>query len=143
MTSKTDSLDPEMIRELVETAKKTREFAYAPYSNILVGAALLTEDGLIFSGCNVENSNYAGTICAERTAVVKAVSEGYRNFRAIAIIADRPVPTSPCGFCRQVLGQFGMDIDVIMATTQSEAFEIMKMSDLLPKVFISKTPSSR
>lgn len=140
MQSPTPSeIDPATVHELVEAAKKARSFAYAPYSNIFVGAALLTEDGRVFTGCNVENSNYAGTICAERTAVVKAVSEGHRRFSAIAIVSDRPVPTSPCGFCRQVLSQFGMDTEVIMATTLHDEVKIMKLSDLLPGVFISGT----
>ena len=130
-------LDPEMIKKLVDMAKKAREVAYAPYSNFLVGAALLTTDGHIFTGCNVENSNFSASICAERTAVVKAVSEGYRTFRAIAIIADRPVPTSPCGQCRQALSQFGMDVDVIMATMRNDQVEVMSLAELLPKVFIS------
>ena len=137
MTSSQNELNPELIQKLVDMAKAAREFAYAPYSNFLVGAALLTSDGHIFTGCNVENSNYSASICAERTAVVKAVSEGYRKFRAIAIIADRPVPTSPCGQCRQVLSQFGMDVDVIMATTRHDQVEIMNLSELLPKVYIS------
>jgi cytidine deaminase len=137
MTTSRGELDPETIKNLVDTAKRAREFAFAPYSKNFVGAALLTSDGHIFSGCNVENSNFSATICAERTAIVKAVSEGYRKFRAIAIIADRPVPTSPCGQCRQALSQFGMDVDVIMATMRNDQVEIMNLSELLPKVFIS------
>jgi cytidine deaminase len=136
MTSPND-LDPEVMQKLIEAARKAREFAYSPYSNILVGAALLTSDGKIFTGCNVENSNYSATICAERTAVVKAVSEGYRDFQAIAIIADRPVPTSPCGVCRQVLSQFNREMPVIMATVRNDLVDIMTVSELLPKVFIS------
>jgi cytidine deaminase len=136
MTSPND-LDPEVMEELIDAARKARKFAYSPYSNILVGAALLTSDGKIFTGCNVENSNYSATICAERTAVVKAVSEGYRDFQAIAIIADRPVPTSPCGVCRQVLSQFNREMPVIMATVRNDLVDIMTVSELLPKVFIS------
>jgi cytidine deaminase len=95
----------------------------------------MTNDGHIFSGCNVENSNFSATICAERTALVKAVSEGFQEFLAIAVIADRPLPTSPCGQCRQALSQFGLDIDVIMATTQNDEIEVMKLSELLPKSY--------
>lgn len=129
-------LSNELITQLVDMAKKAREYAYAPYSNNLVGAALLTADGHIFTGCNVENSNFSATICAERTALVKAVSEGHRKFRAIAIIADRPVPTSPCGQCRQALSQFGMEVDVIMANLRSNQIDVMNLSELLPRVFI-------
>jgi len=129
-------LDEEIVKTLVEEARKAREFAFAPYSHNLVGAALLTADGKIYSGCNVENSNFSATVCAERTALVKAVSEGYRKFRAIAIIADRPVPTSPCGQCRQALAQFGLDVIVIMANIRSNEIDIMSLSELLPRVFI-------
>jgi len=129
------SLDKQKISLLIEEARKAREFAYAPYSHFFVGAALMTNDGHIFSGCNVENSNFSATICAERTALVKAVSEGFQEFLAIAVIADRPLPTSPCGQCRQALSQFGLDIDVIMATTQNDEIEVMKLSELLPKSY--------
>ena len=140
MTTNSIDLDPQTIRDLVEQAKAARQFAFAPYSNIFVGAALLTIEGRVFTGCNVENSNYGATICAERTVVVKAVSEGFRKFRAIAIIADRPVPTSPCGICRQVLSQFGRDVPVIMATTLHDQVDILTVGELLPHVYISKTP---
>ena len=129
------NLSKQQIESLIGDARKARKFAYAPYSHFLVGAALMTADGHIFSGCNVENSNFSATICAERTALVKAVSEGYQDFIAIAVIADRPLPTSPCGQCRQALSQFGLDIDVIMATTQSDEIEVMKLSELLPKSY--------
>jgi len=132
-------LEQDVISTLIEEAKKARQFAFAPYSNNLVGSALLTMDGRIYTGCNVENSNFSATICAERTAVVKAVSEGHRKFRAIAIVADRPVPTSPCGQCRQFLAQFGLDIDVIMANIQSNTVDIMSLDVLLPRVFISQS----
>ena len=129
------TLDKQNISLLIEEARKAREFAYAPYSKFLVGAALMTADGHIFSGCNVENSNFSATICAERTALVKAVSEGYQDFIAIAVIADRPMPTSPCGQCRQALSQFGLELDIIMATTQSDEIEVMKLSELLPRSY--------
>ena len=129
------NLSKQQIALLIGDARKAREFAYAPYSLFLIGAALMTNDGHIFSGCNVEISNFSATICAERTALVKAVSEGYQEFLAIAVIADRPLPTSPCGQCRQALSQFGLDMDVIMATTQSDEIEVMKLSDLLPRSF--------
>jgi cytidine deaminase len=133
-------LDKHKILFLIEEARKAREFAYAPYSRFLVGAALMTTNGQIFRGCNVEISNFSATICAERTALVKAVSEGFQSFMAIAVIADRPMPTSPCGQCRQALSQFGLEMEVIMATTQSEEIEVMKLSELLPRSFLMKLP---
>jgi cytidine deaminase len=133
-------LSAAVITQLISDARKARGFAYAPYSGFQVGAALLTKDGKVFSGCNVEVSNFSATICAERTAVVKAVSEGYQEFVAIAVIADRPVPVSPCGQCRQTLNQFGADMEVIMATMQSDEIEVMKLSDLLPRASRLKLP---
>jgi cytidine deaminase len=133
-------LDKHKTLFLIEEARKAREFAYAPYSRFLVGAALMTTNGQIFRGCNVEISNFSATICAERTALVKAVSEGFQSFMAIAVIADRPMPTSPCGQCRQALSQFGLEMEVIMATTQSEEIEVMKLSELLPRSFLMKLP---
>jgi cytidine deaminase len=129
-----------VITQLIGEARKAREFAYAPYSGFQVGAALMTKEGKVFCGCNVEISNFSATICAERTAVVKAVSEGYQDFIAIAVIADRPMPTSPCGQCRQALNQFSPDMEVIMATTQSDEIEVMSLSDLLPRSFRMNLP---
>lgn len=121
-------------KELIEAAKKAREFAYAPYSKFKVGAAVLTEDGKIFGGCNVENASYGATNCAERTAIFKAVSEGYRKFKAIAIVLDENDFGAPCGICRQVIFEFGKDIDVVMANLKGE-YEVQKISELLPKAF--------
>ena len=134
-------LSAETVRKLIEEARKAREFAYTPYSGVKVGAALLAKDGTIFTGCNVEVSNYSATVCAERTAVVKAVSQGVTEFSAVAVIADRESPCSPCGQCRQTLNQFAPEMEVIMATTQSDEIEIMKLSDLLPRAFKLKLPS--
>ena len=120
-------------KKLLEMAKKARENAYAPYSNFKVGAAIITEDGKIFTGANVENASYGLSICAERVALFKAVSEGYRKFKAIAVVADTDGPVSPCGACRQVLSEFG-DMDVIMANVKGD-MEVMKLSELLPESF--------
>jgi len=98
-------------------AIESRDYAYAPYSRFKVGAAVLTEEGKIFTGCNVENASFGATVCAERVAVFKAVSEGYRQIHAIAIAAQSPEPVPPCGECLQVLSEFGPDIDVIMTNT--------------------------
>ena len=102
---------PEEFKALVEKAATARELAYAPYSDFRVGAALLTTDGKTFTGCNVENASYGLSICAERTAICKAVSEGHKKFRAIAVAAS-PL-ASPCGACRQFIVEFGKDITVI------------------------------
>ncbi len=119
--------------ELLEMAKKARENAYAPYSNFKVGAALMTKDGRVFTGANVENASYGLSMCAERVALFKAVSEGYRDFEAIAVVADTDGPVSPCGACRQVLSEFG-DMDVIMANMKGDV-KVMKLSELLPESF--------
>ena len=99
-----DTID---MNELFSLARQAAESAYAPYSRFRVGAALITDDGTIFSGCNVENRSYGLTVCAERTAVFKAVSGGQRSFKALAISTpDSPIPVGPCGACRQVLSEF-------------------------------------
>lgn len=120
-------------QQLYAIAKKAVEDAYAPYSNFSVGAALLTESGQVYTGVNVENATYGATICAERTAVVKAVSEGHRSFRAIAI-ASSAGEAWPCGICRQFLFEFGDDIEVI---TGSDEHHLRKftISELLPEGF--------
>ncbi len=121
------------VKRLLEMARKARENAYAPYSNFKVGAALLTESGEIFTGCNVENSSYGLSVCAERVALFKAVSEGYRKFKALAVVADTERPVPPCGACRQVLWEFG-DIDIIMSNLKGDV-KVMKLSELLPEGF--------
>jgi cytidine deaminase len=119
---------------LVAAATTVRERAVAPYSRFQVGAALLAADGRIFTGCNVESSSFGLTICAERTAVVKALSEGARAFRAIAVVTGAGEPTSPCGACRQVLWDQCRDIAVVMATTGG-ALEETTLATLLPRAF--------
>ena len=98
------------MKELLELAKTARENAYAPYSNFLVGAALLCKDGKVYTGCNVENAAYSPTLCAERVAFGKAISEGEKDFVAIAVVGgkrgEETVPCTPCGVCRQVMGEF-------------------------------------
>lgn len=119
---------------LVALAREARLLAYAPYSKFLVGAALLSTDGRIFVGCNVENASYGATICAERTALVKAVSEGCREFAAIAVVTARRPPVTPCGMCRQVLAEFAPDLDVHLAST-SGAHTTTSLATLLPRSF--------
>ena len=117
---------------LVERAIEARKAAYAPYSRFAVGAALLAESGRVFCGCNVENLSFGLTICAERNAVAAAVAAGERKFRAIAIVADSKTPVSPCGACRQVLAEFGMELEVTCVNLEGEKFSA-KLSELLPR----------
>ncbi len=121
-------------KRLIECAIMARDFAYAPYSKFKVGAAVLTREGKIFSGCNVENASYGLTICAERVAIFKAVSEGYRSFRAIAVVGDTPSFVPPCGACRQVLREFSDDMLIIMGNLKGEFVE-RKLEELLPLAF--------
>lgn len=120
--------------ELVQKAAEAKTKAYVPYSCFRVGAALLTVDGQVFTGCNIENASYSLTNCGERTAIFKAVSEGFQEFKAIAISTDTEEITSPCGPCRQVLIEFGEDIDVILANVHGE-YEVYRSGDLLPLAF--------
>jgi len=119
---------------LVAAARAARERAFAPYSKFKVGAALEAADGTIITGCNIENSTYGLTVCAERVAVFKAVSDGYRDFRRISVVADTKAPTPPCGPCRQILWEFCGDIDVILANLTEEKGRY-RLKDLLPLPF--------
>jgi cytidine deaminase len=119
---------------IVQAARAARERARAGFSNFKVGAALETEDGRIITGCNIENSTYGLTMCAERVAMFKAVSEGHRAFRRIAVVADTDQPTSPCGACRQVLWEFAGDIEVILADLHDVRMR-HQLKDLLPHPF--------
>jgi len=123
-----------MREQLIAAATKAREMAYVPYSNYKVGAALLGKSGKIYTGCNVENASYGASICAERTALVKAVSEGEREFVMIAVVTDGPKPGSPCGICRQVLYEFGPDLRLILANLQGEIRET-SVAEYLPDGF--------
>ena len=118
---------------LIAAARKARLKALADYSNFKVGAALETEDGTIITGCNIENSTYGLTICAERVAMFKALSEGHRKFRRIAVAFEH-APTPPCGACRQILWEFGGNIEVILATPKRERTH-HELKDLLPLPF--------
>jgi len=127
---------------LVEKAIEAKQFAHAPYSNFRVGAALLTEDGKIITGCNVEVSSYGLTICAERNAVFKAYSDGERKFKAIAVAADTKNFISPCGACRQVISDLCGNIDVIMINGDGE-YKIQKAAELLPFAFTDEELNNR
>lgn len=124
-------------KTLVEKAIEAKTKSLPTYSNFHVGAALLTEDGKIYQGGNIEVSSYGLTICAERTAVFKAISEGERKFKAIAIASDLDGFCSPCGACRQVISDLCGDIDVILVD-QNKNTEVHKMSELLPFAFSEK-----
>ena len=120
------------INVLIEVASNIRRNAYAPYSGYRVGAALLTATGNVYGGCNVENAAYGMTICAERAAVVKAISEGEYKFDAIAVVTEDG--GTPCGECRQFLHEFGADIDIIVADTHGH-YTLTTVGELLPNAF--------
>jgi len=119
---------------LVDAARKARENAVAGFSGFKVGAALETADGTIVTGCNVENATYGLTVCAERIAMFKALSEGHREFTRVAVVANTAEPTPPCGACRQILWEFGGDLEVVLANL-TEHKGTYRMKDLLPLPF--------
>jgi cytidine deaminase len=119
---------------LIDGAKQARENAHAPYSNFRVGAALRSTSGRIFTGCNVENASYGLTMCAERVAIFKAISEGERGFSALAVVTDADSLTPPCGACRQLIWEFCGDIPVTIANLKGQT-DVMQMRDLFPKPF--------
>ncbi len=133
-----DQIHADKMTELMAAAAKAREFSYSPYSHYRVGAALLTADGRIFTGCNVENAGFSATNCAERTAVFKAVSEGATQFTAIAVVGGRQGEVSPfcapCGVCRQVLAEF-CSPDMAVALGTPDDFKIHTLGELLPFSF--------
>jgi cytidine deaminase len=120
--------------KLIESAKDAAGKAYAVYSDFKVGAALLTVEGKIFTGCNVENSSYGLTVCAERVAVFKAVSEGFRNFEAIAVYSGGIPPARPCGACLQVLSEFGSNLDIMCINSNGEK-DNFTLKELFPEGF--------
>jgi len=122
--------------KLIAAARQAREFAHAPYSRFRVGAAVRTKAGRIFSGCNIENASYGLTLCAERVAIFKAVSEGEREFDSIAVVADTEQLTPPCGACRQIIWEFCGDIPVILANLKGK-IERERAGKLLPRPFDS------
>ncbi|HER23585.1 MAG TPA: cytidine deaminase [Candidatus Atribacteria bacterium] len=124
----------EEFKRLIREAEKARKRAYSPYSKFPVGAAVLCGDGKIFTGCNIENASFGLSLCAERTAIFKAISEGSTKFEAIAIIGDTVKPCSPCGSCRQVISEFSEDVYLIMANLRGEV-KVKKINELLPEAF--------
>ena len=124
-------------KSLAEKAVEAKSRALPTYSNFHVGAALLTVDDKIYTGCNIESSSYSLTICAERTAIFKAISEGERKFNAIAVAGDTEGFISPCGACRQVISDLCGDIDVVLVNSKNET-KVIKTSELLPFAFSDK-----
>jgi cytidine deaminase len=123
----------ELDKKLLEEAKRARLFSYSPYSDCKVGAAVRTTDGKIYIGCNVENKFLGNSICAERTAVFRAISEGERQIEALAVVADTKSPIPPCGACRQIIIEFGIST-VIMANMKDDVL-VMTGEELLPRSF--------
>jgi cytidine deaminase len=119
---------------LVEAALRARENAHAPFSKFRVGAAVEAEDGRVFTGCNVENATYGLTVCAERVAIFKAISEGARKFRRVAVVADTERLTPPCGACRQVLWEFCGDVEIVLGNPGGMT-ETLRLGTLFPRAF--------
>ncbi len=123
---------------MIAEALKAREFAYVPYSKFKVGAALLTEDGKVYKGCNIENAAYSLCNCAERTALFKAYSEGEKSFKMLAVAADTPGPVSPCGACRQVISELCSPNMPVILTNLNGQIKEMTVQELLPGAFSSE-----
>lgn len=131
---KTIKLTKELKKRLVDEAIHARKWAYAPYSNYAVGAAVLASSGKIYTGVNVENAAYPATICAERAAIFKAITDGERQFDAVVVATENG--GTPCGSCRQVMAEFGLETLVIMADLEGKVLQEMKLKDLLPGAFV-------
>jgi len=127
-------LTEESLQELLEKAKAARLRSIAPFSNFLVGAAVKTDEGKVYIGCNVESASYGLTVCAERVAIWKALSEGERQFTELAIVADTDTLTPPCGTCRQIIWEFAKNATIILGNLQGET-QIVSIRELLPRAF--------
>ena len=124
----------EDIESLIEAAKRARLQSVAPFSNFQVGAAVRTADGKVYIGCNIESASYGLTVCAERVAIWKALSEGERNFTALAVVADTETLTPPCGTCRQIIWEFARGATIVFANLKGSS-ETFHMAELLPRAF--------
>lgn len=127
-------MSEESLQQLLETAKQARLQSIAPFSNFLVGAAVKTEAGKVYTGCNVESASYGLTVCAERVAIWKALSEGERDFSEIAIVADTGSLTPPCGTCRQIIWEFAKNATIMLGNLRGET-QIVAIRELLPRAF--------
>jgi cytidine deaminase len=127
-------LSEESLQELVQTAKAARLRSVAPFSNFLVGAAVKTDGGIVYTGCNIESASYGLTVCGERVAIWKALSEGEKHFSELAIVADTDTLTPPCGTCRQIIWEFCRDATIILANLQGES-QTVSIRELLPRAF--------
>ena len=127
-------MSEESLRELLESAKAARLRSIAPFSNFLVGAAVKTDEGKVYIGCNVESASYGLTVCAERVAIWKALSEGERQFTELAIVADTDTLTPPCGTCRQIIWEFAKNATIVLGNLQGET-QIVSIRELLPRAF--------
>ncbi|MEY4830129.1 MAG: hypothetical protein RLZZ562_1925 [Planctomycetota bacterium] len=134
MVSRAGDLPSHVIEQLAHSARSVQQHAYAPASRFRVGAAVLADDGRIFSGCNVENASYGLTICAERAAVFTAVANGVRAIRAVAVVTDLVDPARPCGACRQVLAEFGPSMQVVLLGSAGAQL-VTSLERLLPDPF--------
>ena len=127
-------MSEESLQELLEKAKAARLRSIAPFSNFLVGAAVKTDEGKVYIGCNVESASYGLTVCAERVAIWKALSEGERQFTELAVVADTDTLTPPCGTCRQIIWEFAKNATIILGNLQGET-QIVSIRELLPRAF--------
>jgi len=121
-------------KELIKISIEAQNFSYSPYSNFRVGAALLTKSGKVYTGCNIENASFGATNCAERTAIFKAISDGEKDFIAIAITSGSKKLTYPCGICRQVINEFSSDMDIVLED-EKEGIKIYKSNEIFPLSF--------
>jgi cytidine deaminase len=124
---------------LIDKAKEARKQAYAPYSNFLVGAAIVSKSGKIYAGCNIENSSFGLTICAERVALFKAISEGEKDIQMLALVTDTKTPVWPCGGCRQVLAEFNRELLIVSSNLKGQRKE-KKLSEIFPEAFDRQSP---
>lgn len=127
-------MNKESFQSLIEAATEARLYSVAPFSNFKVGAAVRTESGKVYTGCNVESASYGLTVCAERVAIWKALSEGERHFTQLAVVADTETLTPPCGTCRQIIWEFAKGADIVFANLKGES-EVFHIADLLPRAF--------
>jgi cytidine deaminase len=124
----------EEVQKLIDAARRARDCSLSPFSNFCVGAAVETESGVIYTGCNIESASFGLTVCAERVAIWKALSEGERKFKRLAVVVDTTPLTPPCGTCRQIIWEFCRDVEVVLANLHGDT-ETDMMRDLLPRAF--------